>query len=193
MELSEEEYEEYQQLREWAKKQKVYQSLESITELKDDIDLPIRKCVAMVALLGCEPTFSCCGFDYAGQPFHKSHQYRQPYIKMKSNWFSTRFYMNANVILSKFGWNFRPMGQEYILELLVSMNPHWMKTECIHSSEECVIGIANLEWALKSFSSEFAEEVTIRDTNESHRERLKFWQYPPKKEWVVRRDKLEDL
>lgn len=191
MKITKEEYEEYEKLKAWAKKQKVYDSAKSVT-LEEDIDLPIRKSVAMVALLGCQPTFSCCGFDYEGQPFHKSHQYRQPYIRMKQNIFTTQLYMNLNIPLARSGWSFvRSMGDEMILELVISMNPHWNGPNCIHASEECVIGIADLEKHLMTLYDDFKEMAFVYDTNACHHKFLRFWQYPAKEPWRVYKHLLE--
>lgn len=190
MKITKDEYEEYKKLKEWAEKQKVYQSVNSVVALEDDIDLPIRRSVAMVALLRCTPIFSCCGFDYEGQPFHKSHQYREPYIKMATDIMCTKLYTNLGITLSKYGWHFRVNGPETILELVLPMNPHWNEDNCIHMSEECVIGIGNLEAILFTLKDEFAKEATIYDTNFVRRNVLRFWQYPPKQSWTVYKKNL---
>lgn len=191
--ITEQEQAEYEQLKAWAKKQGVYQSAQEITQLKDDIDLPIRKCVAMTALLGLEPVYSCCGFDYQGQPFHKAHQYRQPYIRIRNNIFTTAFVLNNQLQLSQISWQIRPLGNEQVLELITSMNPHWSNDVCIHTSEECVIGIAKLEKILNNLSHQFKDAVTVVDTNALTRNQLKFWQYPPKEPWVIRKEELPFL
>lgn len=185
MKISEEEYEEYQQLKEWAKKQRVYQSLKFITELRDDIDLPIRKCVAMLALLGCKPIFSCCGFDYKDQPFYKSHQYGLPYVKLTDNIFTTKLRANLEQSLFRYSWSFRNVGSEVYLELLVPGNPAWRDVSCIHQSEEYVIGIQHLEDELGRLQEDFMNECTIADTNSRYKSIFRFWQYPHHKPWTV--------
>lgn len=191
--ISEEEYEEYMQLKVWAKKQKVYESMDATHNLREDIDLPIRKCVAMLALLGCKPIFSCCGFDYKGQPFHKAHQLGYPYIKLTNNIWTTKLQLESAHILYQGHWQFRDLGGEIVLEFISLMNPSWRTQDCIHGSEEMVIGIDYLERFLGRFKSEFSEIVTLEDTNRSHKNVLKFWQYTPKTDWVIRRDDLVSL
>src|SRR3990167_10289827 len=74
-ELTEQEFQEYLNLRSLYSREKMLESVRSVRCLRDDIDQPIRNCVAYLALLGCNPVWSCCGFDYIGQPIHKSHEY----------------------------------------------------------------------------------------------------------------------
>lgn len=190
MRITKDEYEEYKMLKSWAERQRVYQSAKDIKLLEEDIDAPIRKSVAMIALLRCTPTFSCCGFDYEGQPIHKSHQYREPYIKMKDDMMSTILNLNLGLLLSRYGWRFRTYGPEVILEFVSYMNPHWSDPKSIHTSEECVIGVANLEMVLAKQHKDFMDAAIIYDTNEKHRGILQFWRYPPKRLWEVRKDYL---
>lgn len=161
-----------------------FASAREIKNLEDDIDLPIKNCIAMLALLGCEPTFSCCGFDYQGQPAHKSHQLGFPYIRMKKNTMSIAISTDG-LDFGKHGWTFREFHGEILLELLTSMNPHWRNKSCIHYSEECVIGIDWLERKLFTGRGNFKDMVVLKDTNANHRAHLKFWQYPPKKPWTI--------
>lgn len=190
--LSDKQYREYKDLKKWARREKVLVSAESIKNLEDDIDLPIRKCVAMFALLGFQPMFSCCGFDYKGQPYHKSHQYGHPYIN---------FYMNdRNLEWIKTGrigagWIMRVLTRGYVaLELKIGMNPHWRKSECIHFAEECVIGLQWLEgYLLGSYSNHFADCVELEDTNDLYikKGKTKHWQYPPKNPWLIKKELLD--
>ena len=182
--ISNEDYELFMNLK--SKAQNIYtmSSAKDIKNLEDDIDLPIKRCVAMLALLGCEPTFSCCGFDYDGQPIHKSHQKGFPYIRIKKNDISNPL---AKLDL-KGDWRFRDMGNEWALELTTFMNPHWRNPSCIHYSEECVIGINYLDDMLSKLSPSFRQKVVLEDTNLSHASRLKFWQYPPKNPWTILKD-----
>ena len=77
--ISDEDYKEYRTLQHNALFQQKLESVRGMKNLRDDIDVPIRKLVAMFALLGCTPLWSCCGFDYDGQPMHKTHEYGNIY------------------------------------------------------------------------------------------------------------------
>src|SRR3990167_575278 len=72
-------------LRSIYKRERILKSVKSITRLEDDIDEPLKTCVMALALLGCEPVWSCCGFDYAGQPIHKSHEHGRCGIRLRDN------------------------------------------------------------------------------------------------------------
>ena len=188
--ISEKKYQEYLQLKIWAKREKVYQSLDSISSLENDIDLPIRKCVAMFALWGFEPLFSCCGFDYRGQPYHKSHQYGRPYFIFnyndKSKWLIDCRFPN--------GWEAKTAQRKtkIFLELLAQGNPHWRKRECIHFSEECTLGIAWLEGWLLSNKLLFSDTVTLHDTNEKYKNNsVRYWQYEPKNPWIIEKQLID--
>ncbi len=181
--ISDEDYHEYTFL-------KTQRSLASIERLEDDIDYPIRNCVAMLALSGCSPLFSCCGFDYAGQPFHKAHQYGEPYIMLDTDEQTSRI---IGTIFSRlpYGWKVERRGRVIYLELLHINNPHWDSPDKIHFSENIVIKINELEHFLyKNLSDVFLTSVTLGDTNQNHIKNLKYWQYIPKEPWVITLDSL---
>ena len=191
--LTDKQYEEYKNLKRWAKREKVWTSARGIQYLEDDIDTPIKKCVAMLALLGLEPLFSCCGFDYQGQPYHKSHQYGEPYIMVKDNpitrqW--THMGTNGNLV---YGWKIRKHVQgTYLIVLKVPGNPYWRKKDCIHFSEEVVIEISLLEKTLLGLQESFLPRIVLEDTNQNYKKNgIKHWQYPPKKPWVIKKELLE--
>lgn len=183
MRITKEEYEEYQSLKKWAERENILSSVKSITRLEDDIDRPIKKCVAMLALLQCEPTFSCCGFDYDGQPFHKSHQYDKPYIRMKANKYSIALISSP----IERGWWVKKIFNEISLEFSVNSNPDWRNPNCIHFSEEIVGGINYLERLLISGKDNMVDEIVLEDTNQKSKAKISEWQYPPKEAWVIRK------
>lgn len=187
MKITNEEYEEYKMLKKWAKREKVFKSAKDVKNLEDDIDTPIKNCVAMMALLGCKPMYSCCGFDYNGQLFHKSHQYGQPYIKMEACPRAIRF-------LEEFPRNrywFADGGKYHIdLKVHANMSPYWRKEECIHFAEECVIAIGWLEQVLLSVNGVMADTISLEDSNQKALKENKYWQYPPKEPWVIKKDKI---
>lgn len=191
--ITDKQYEEYKSLKRWAKREKVWTSADEIRCLKDDIDVPIRKSVAMLALLGLEPLFSCCGFDYRGQPYHKSHQYGEPYIMVKENQISRKWMtFGGNGSLGG-GWKIRKHVQNtLIIVLKVQGNPYWRKKDCIHFAEETVLGIALLEKGLQNLYEYFLPSWTLIDTNQNYKKMgVKHWQYPPKEPWLVEKDCLE--
>lgn len=188
--ITEKQYRQFQDLKRWAKKERVFQSADSVKKLEDDVDLPIKKCVAMFNLLRIPTLFSCCGFDYKGQPYHKRHQYGDPYIIVQEN-VNTSNWMENDCI--KGGWSLKPHIKGYLkLVTEINKNPHWRDKNCIHYAEESVLAISYLERWLQKLSIYFIEEVTVYDTNQNYSKNgIRFWQYPAKTEWVIRKDLLD--
>lgn len=191
--ITDKQYQEYKDLRKWAKREKVWVSAENIEYLEDDIDAPIKRCVAMCALLGLNPLFSCCGFDYRGQPYHKSHQYGEAYIMLGRNKLSEQWlvhYGNGSIVA---GWKIKKHVQNTLLLVhKVPGNPYWRKKDCIHFSEETAIGISYLEKSLMTLSDNFMSAVVIEDTNQNYKKSgVRYWQYPPKKPWVIQKELLD--
>lgn len=181
---------EYKKYEAWKTKDKVRKSLFETYNLEEDIDFPIRNSVAILALAGATPLFSCCGFDYHGQPEHKAHQYGEPYI-MLGNDAQTIQVIGSLFGRLAFGWKFSKEGGVTFLQLTRISNPHWDNKELIHFSEEIVIAINSLEATLfGELSYRFLEEVILEDTNKNHNKNLKYWQYPPKNPWVITLESL---
>lgn len=181
--LTDEEYLDYQRL-------KSLESLSTTYNLEDDIDFPIKNSVALLALAGANPMFSCCGFDYHGQPQHKKHQYGEPYIMLQND-------DPTRLVISKiygtqlpYGWKITRRGT-IMLALTSSNNPHWDSPEIIHYSEMMVIALNDLEHYLwDRLKDSLLDEVILEDTNKTHHKNLKYWQYPPKNPWVITLDSL---
>ncbi len=189
--ISDEDYEEYIAIKKWANTQEILKSAKSIENLEDDIDLPIKKCVAMLALLGCKPIYSCCGFDYDGQLFHKSHQYGRPYFVLTANNVSNQFieFLMDKKTLWYVGQGNHPTWIN--LELMSGMNPHWRKEECIHFYEECLVGIIRLENILLQQTHLMTDTYELIDTNYLAKRTAKHWQYPPKNPWMIQKNLLD--
>jgi len=176
---NEEQYEAFRHFSIARERKKIQSSLSKIRNLHDDIDAPIRKCVAMLALLECEPVFSCCGFDYDGQPYHKCHQYGDAYITMKNNSQTDAFFPNG----ARWGdWSIAKTPERTMLRLFINANPHWRDETCIHFSEEIVIGISRLEYRLMQSYQITRDEIVLTD---SLAEYPKWWQYPRVEDWLV--------
>lgn len=191
MRITKEQYEEYVNLKRWAKREEVFKSAKDIKNLEDDIDEPIKLCVAMLALLGCEPVYCCCGFDYDGQPYHKAHQYGRPYIKMRANSHSVGF---LAISQKKLGMWYASGNNAFVdLQVMADMNPHWRKEECIHFAEECVISINRLEKILWSLKNSMKDIAILLDTNATASKQMRAWQYPPKKSWEIKKSHIEQL
>ena len=178
--ITDKQFDEYQALRKQAKRDGILSSARSITNLKDDIDIPIRKSVAMFALLGTQPLFSCCGYDYVGQPIHKTHEHR-PYIMFPKDIIFPPF----ETLQQKCGWKVLHRHGT-IITAEFENNPDWDFPECIHYSEMHNIWIESLEDYLLTFAALFQDSVVLTDTNSNYGKL--YWMYPAKEPWAITKD-----
>jgi len=184
--ITEEEYVEYSALKREALRIKNLISLSKITKLEDDIDLPIKRCVVAFALLGCEPLWSCCGFDYKGQPLHKSHQYGRIYFILGHNSFSEKL---CEAITKSTDWEYCLFNGNLDLHIEPkNVVSQWDYRDCPHYHEPFVQYIQHLENYLFSMKDLFANEVVLSDTNGKYEKWYPYWAYPTFDDWVIRKE-----
>ena len=201
--ISNECYNEYQQLKQVALVQSNFDSVKGLKYLKDDIDVPVRSLVAMFALLGCEPLFSCCGFDYDGQPLHKTHEYGCVYFQMKKNELSLRMIVTLEdmKVISKLtnkspDWEWWNIKDVLYLRSAFTFHhdkikyPWTSKRTCIHYSEVGALNIKILENALWRLRDNFVDVVEIIDTNHVYKNdrKIRSWQYPVLEPWTITKE-----
>lgn len=161
--------------------------MDNIT-LEDHIDLPIKKCVVGLSLLGFRPIFSCCGFSYKEESVKKDHLDR-PYIYLdypamslaekdllleiarSANWKIT--FLNPNLI--NFQGDCWEEGQI------------WAKKDSPHYYEQAVLSLNRLEQTIDKYKNKFLHSVMIVDGNKIYKElfKIKHWQYEPVSDWKV--------
>jgi hypothetical protein len=199
--ITEAEFEELQYLRNLYKLETKLHSVKQLQCLENDIDAPIRSVVAMLALLGAETLWSCCGFDYAGQPSHKAHTYGYTYIVMRDTPEIVEFgrsFLVADIPFQYYpnNWRFssRPHYGDMICHLQVDIKTGniWSDPEAIHYSEPGTIAIGLLKRFLFSLKDEFRANAVIGDFNEVYRQRYPDWQYPALKPWIINRSEIID-
>ena len=185
--FSEDEYEEYRNLKRQAERIQIFDSMQKVTNLEDDIDLPIKRCVAAFALLGCQPRWSCCGFDYVGQPLHKYHQYGRIYFILAHNPFSEQLCKN---ITESSSWEYTVCDNGTIDFRLDATNviPQWNDPQCPHYHEPFAAYIQHLETYLYQLQDLFADQATLCDTNNIMTDVLPNWQYKPMEPWIIRKE-----
>ena len=186
-EISELELEEFRLLRKRYGQDAIRESIRSLVCVRDDIDEPIRKCVAAFALLGCQPIWSCCGFDYKGQPLHKSHRYgRIFFILMNAS--------HSESVFNRWGmddWKLLKNEPGFSFHIdFKNIIPQWDTPSYIHYSETPAIHVQVLEEFLFGLSDEFMQEVTLEDTNLHYRTQFTYWQYPILEPWVIRKSDI---
>lgn len=201
--ITEDEYDEWQQLRQNALIQSKFDSVRGLKSVKDDIDVPVRRLVAMFALLGCEPLFSCCGFDYDGQPMHKTHEYGCVYFILTDNNRTIQILhelKEAKIVheleeeTSKWqGWkanNAWFLRSAFTREHDKIEYPWVADRTCIHYSEVGVLRIDILEKVLLKAKNSFADEAVLEDTNDAYKNERKIshWQYPTLEPWMITLD-----
>ena len=203
--ISDKDYEEYRILQHNAIFQEKLRSIKETKSLEYDIDIPIRKLVAMFALLGCEPLWSCCGFDYYGQPMHKTHEYGDSFIVFKNIDRAREIILtleSKGLIVGRGSetnkWEVWSINDVIYLRTdfdyfhTQSKYP-WTMKSCIHYSELALIKINELENALfYFFGEEFVEEVTLSDSNKIQKRTLKNWQYPILEDWIIKKEYIDE-
>ena len=202
--ISDEDYKELDVLRSYYQREENLKSIQSIQSLELDIDAPIRTIVAMFALLGCEPRFSCCGFDYHGQPIHKTHEYGNAYVMMTDNsntaqvidyLIENEFLADTYQLSSK--WRTWKVKKDKVVFVALAFDWEdskreypWTKHNCIHYAEKGVIGLYALRRKLYLFRDSFLDNVTLYDTNEKQNSVLAYWQYPHLPPWEIEKEKV---
>jgi hypothetical protein len=198
--ISDVNYKEYMILQHNAIFQEKMDSVNNTKNLKDDIDAPIRNVVGMLALLGCEPMWSCCGFDYDGQPMHKTHEYGDTFVALRSNHI-TKALIDAlkedkivfDVTYDTDRWEtwetngivYLRSDFDYVHE---KTNYPWSKYNCIHYPELAVFRIRELEKFLLRLKDYFMKSITLSDTNDIYKKRDYNWQYPVLEPWIIKRE-----
>lgn len=203
--ISRKDYDEYRQLKENVLIQSKFDSVRDTKHLKDDIDIPVRSIIAMLALLGCNPIFSCCGFDYDGQPLHKSHEYGCSYFTMGKNEKSVGLVgvlEDYGIVIKEDGksdgWSWWEHKNAIFLRSAFTrehkeMKYPWVDSRtCIHYCEIAVFNIDKLEKFLWRLRTSFLDVITLVDTNHVYKRdrKIRNWQYPSLEPWIITADNV---
>jgi len=165
--------------------------------LEEDIDAPVKSCVMGLAILGCDPRWSCCGFDYHGQPIHKNHDYGSVYFGLVYNdstkKYLSRFFESPDWMFPK-TWQVTLSKNDGVPMVWLSnqfvRKELWDGQDSIHYSELAATRIRYLEYSLLSVSGDMAQDTILVDENSRYNRRFKFWQYPPKCPWSFTKDQF---
>lgn len=165
--------------------------------LEQDIDEPVKSCVMAFGLLGCNPMWSCCGFDYEGQPIHKAHHYGWVYFALTLNPVTKTF---INIFLKTPNWFFADTWKVNLtfndgVKTVWFQNPFiqikdWDDEECINYSEIAATRIRYLEYFFATLKDNMADSFTLIDQNAKYKRRFPFWQYPTKEPWTFAKEDL---
>ncbi len=204
--ITDQAYEQYQALLNNFKFNQKLESVEETGSLENDIDIPIRGIVGMLALLRFEPLFSCCGFNYVGQPCHKTHQYGTVYVQMKGNLRNTAFIEKAQPFFEVSAWKgFCVQDATFGVKAYISADftlgwkreqgikdgEHpWNNKDCIHYCEHGLFAIKSLEKLLLANEHLFSEEVILKDANANMKDMFNNWQYPVLNDWIIKKEDI---
>ena len=207
--ISDTEYKQYQSFLNNYKFSKKINSVKETKFLEYDIDEPIRNIIAMFALLRCKPLFSCCGFNYQGQPMHKTHRFGSVYIQLEYDDNIKKvicaLYDELKCNSSEDGWlagftpNTVPVPKIYLQAsfekswILKDSNQDWNKQDCIHYPEWGVFKIKELEQALWAMNDDFSDKVILTDGNHKYKEEWRHWQYPALEQWTIKKNDYKRL
>jgi len=161
-------------------------------KLEDQIDIPIKKCVAMINLLGMKTLWACCGFDYKGQPKFKDHTYGKThiYIDFKTGLSNLQ---KLSFIRSKTDWSLSIVSvsctDAWLLEAPHRFGPNiWTKKNSIHFHESSNISIKILENVLISMKDLMVDAVDLIDENTVMKEHFEYWQHDPAEDWIIKKE-----
>lgn len=200
--ISDEEFLEFERLRRHYGREAIRLSTANVQTLAEDIDHPIKRCVMALALLGCDPVWSCCGFDYEGQPIHKDHQYGTVGIALQSNrrtyWLIEQWKKSQPAyshLANRWSINF---ADNYGVPLAyltcnLRLGNTWPEETSPHFYEPGAIAIRLLEDNLQGLQSYFRKQVVLRDSNGLYKWRFPTWDYPAKTDWAIRKAELMAL
>ena len=165
--------------------------------LKDDIDIPLVKTIALLNLLDIRTIWCCCGFNYEGQPEHKLHDYGTLQILVENNqkaiWLATGmlqsqmpFQLTTTLVAPK---HTKALG---IVRTFGHPVKEWDKPEGPHFHEMPSQYICQLErFLLQPYVIEMMrDEVIVIDTNAVVRETNPYWDYKPRTPWVIKKDEF---
>lgn len=198
-EITDAEYAEYQALRTAERLERIHQSITNLRNLGADIDAPIKRCIMALALLGCEPLWSCCGFDYFDQFPHKSHAYGECGIALRNNtrsrWLGKRLLDKPLPFQNyKNRWVFTPYRhyQDDLIYFVANIQDGniWPNKDSVHYSEPGTIALGFLENYLLTLRGQMQAECILQDTNHLFLDRYAAWQYPPLADWKIRQTDL---
>jgi len=170
------------------------------------MDAPIRKTIAMLNLLGCETTWSCCGHGYnrtAGNEanVNKDHAPNfQIFVKATPRAFEVCKHVTTSEAL---------IFMQLIIELkstptlepylIIQSRPFadarrmWGDPNSPHFHETPNIFKTYLNRALMELEKDMVDEVTIGDYNAVAVEKDPHWQYRPANEWVIKKEDLPKI
>lgn len=174
--------------------------------VRDYIDAPIRRAVALMNLFGFQTTYSCCGFNYENQNdvMIKDHVLGSTYIRFiadEKTYPKLLKLLNCPIFASQRAWicNIRLANGCNKVEASIYCNFNtsdnnsiWSKGDSpyFHERINCVIKI--LEDHLLTFRDEFIEVVDIHDYNKTIIEDYPYWQQTPKGVWNITKQYILD-
>ncbi len=174
----------------------IVRSERTIKNLEDDIDRPMRLLVAGTALLGANPKWSCCGFNYNDQPEHKDHSYGLMQLILDANReiAVTLAKMAVKDTDNKLRAHFVNMPNQGIHIAISSSwklpENGWGRPDSPHFYEVGVVAIQAFEKLLFRHSDLFSTEAVLNDTNLEMQSKLPDWQYAGKSPWHIRKDQI---
>lgn len=166
--------------------------------LEDEIDRPLKRCIALLNLLGLKTRWCCCGFDYKGQPDHKSHTYNNLQIFIEDNSVAKDFFIHfLDTMHQNDGWSallYRQAGQKTCWALCTPFGcsnlgcpPDWNKSTSEHYHEVPNIKIKALEDFLSELGDHMYDEVVLEDSNAAMTQIYRDWNVAPGEPWVIKK------
>lgn len=179
-------------------KETLSETTPTIKRLEDEIDRPLKRSIALLNLLGFKTKWCCCGFDYQGQPSHKSHTYDSLQIFIEDNEDTKKFFiLFLDSMHQNDGWSvqlFRLAGQNTCWALTtpfgaanIGAPADWNKHTSEHYHEVPNIKIKALEDFLVQLGECMEDETTLEDSNAAMTKVYRDWNVAPSEPWVIKK------
>lgn len=158
--------------------------------LEHHIDAPIKNCIMGLNLLGLTTKWSCCGFDYQGQPSFKSHVHGRPHVVV--DYCNGKLLDRLVYIAMRSGWKLElsqvSCTNAWQLSSQSSLNQgSWARTDSAHFHEGPNTKIKSLEHALMSLWEYMNDLVVLRDQNHVMETIYEHWQYKGLDDWEIKK------
>jgi hypothetical protein len=167
--------------------------------VKDHIDAPLLKTIAMMNLWGLRTTWCCVGWGYENEKVKKDHAVcLQIFIHADSQAVDkiTRFLDTdemtfvSNLLFFRFVKQSRQQPMIVLTGPARDPNGMWQKEGSPHAHEYPNMIIDALNRRLLNFVDEFASSATIHDQNAVAKETMPHWSYEPSADWTFTKEEI---
>jgi hypothetical protein len=167
-----------------------------MSNLEQEIDLPMQNLIALLNLYGLTTVWCCCGFN--DREPDKDHVVGRPQVWIKTNpdsYLKIIKLLDYEIFAVTQEWQcvIRKMSfQAPMFEICCNFDKPkgaWTNANSKHYHERINVAIKHLCDRLLQFQDQFIDEVIIEDGNAKMQEQMQGWMVEPSQPWVVQKAK----